>query len=180
MMISFNTWLKILKTESLLSLTLLVITVSLLVAIYCQHKETDITPQKLDSPGPGATIEKGKLMANRHRWECELVKVVDGDTLEAEIHLDFGVKLQAKLRLGGIDTPEIHTAKHNTEEYRKGIAAKEFVEERFKIQGKRFWIESAGKRPGKYGRFIVDVLLPSGDYLGVLLVKAGHAVKKEY
>ena len=119
-------------------------------------------------------------MTNRYRWQCELVKVIDGDTLEVEIHLDFGVKLQAKIRLEGIDTPEIHTAKHNTEEYRKGIAAKLFVEERFKIQGKKFWIETSGQRKGKYGRFVVNVLMPSGDYLDALLLKAGHAVKKEY
>ncbi|GAI39317.1 unnamed protein product, partial [marine sediment metagenome] len=46
--------------------------------------------------------------------------------------------------------------------------------------GKKFWIESSGQRKGKYGRFVVNVLMPTGDYLGDLLVKAGHAVKKEY
>jgi len=119
-------------------------------------------------------------MTNRYRWPCELVRVVDGDTLEAWITLDFGVKLEAKLRLQGVDAPEIHTIKTNTEEYKKGMLAKLFVEERFKIQGKNFWIETDGKRPGKYGRFIVNVLLKSGDYLDALLLKAGHAVKKEY
>lgn len=159
---------------------LILAVIGLVVLVICQDRQTDITPQKLDSSGPEATIKKGEVMTNRYRWQCELVKVIDGDTIEAEIHLDFGVKLQAKLRIGKIDTPEIHTAKHNTEEYRKGIAAKEFVEARFKTQGNKFWIETTGNRKGKYGRFIVDVLLPSGDYLGELLVKAGHAVKKEY
>ncbi len=119
-------------------------------------------------------------MTNRYRWPCELIRVVDGDTLEAWIQLDFGVKLEAKLRLEGIDTPEIHTVKTNTEEYALGLKAKEFVEARFKVQGKKFYIETSGKRPGKYGRFVVNVLMPSGDYLDALLLKAGHAVKKEY
>lgn len=119
-------------------------------------------------------------MTNRYRWSCELIRVVDGDTLEAWIHLDFGVKLEAKLRLEGIDTPEIHTVKTNTEEYKLGLKAKEFVEERFKNCGPRFWIETDGKRPGKYGRFVVNVLLKSGEYLDALLIAAGHAVKKEY
>lgn len=142
--------------------------------------KTDITPQKLDTVSTETKTERGETMTNRYRWPCKLVKVVDGDTLEAEIGLDFGVKLQAKLRLQGIDTPEIHTAKKNSEEYKKGIAAKKFVEERFRICGENFWIETDGKRPGKYGRFIVNVLLKSGEYLGDLLVKAGHAVEKEY
>ena len=179
-MISFNRWLKIQRAGTLLSVILLLIAVDLLIVIYYQHKETDITLQKLDSPGPGATIEKGDLMTNRYRWECELVRVVDGDTLDAWIQLDFGVKLQAKLRLEGINAPETHTVKQNTEEYARGIKAKEFVEERFRLQGKKFYIETAGKRPGKYGRFVVKVLMPSGDYLDALLLKAGHAVKKEY
>ncbi len=119
-------------------------------------------------------------MTNRYRWQCELIRVVDGDTLEAWIELDFGVKLSAKLRLEGIDTPEIHTVKQNTEEYKKGMLAKAFVEERFHVQGSKFYIETSGARPGKYGRFVVNVLMPSGDYLDALLLKAGHAVKKEY
>jgi len=150
------------------------------IAIFTQDKETDIKPEKLDTPESWATTKKGDIMTNRYRWTCELIRVVDGDTLEAWIDLDFGVKLSAKLRLEGIDTPEIHTVKQNTEEYKKGLLAKEFVEARFKVQGNKFYIETSGKRPGKYGRFVVNVLMPSGDYLDALLLKAGHAVKKEY
>lgn len=179
-MINMRTIIRDAKIVIILNALTLLIVIMLLVMTFHPLKETDITPQKLDTDGIQTKTEKGDVMTNRYRWQCRLVKVIDGDTIEAEIHLDFGVKLQAKLRLEGIDTPEIHTAKHNTEEYRKGILAKEFVEERFKLQGDKFWIETAGKRPGKYGRFIVNVLMPSGEYLDALLLKAGHAVKKEY
>jgi len=179
-MISFRDWMTEVRSLAILNALLILSIIGLIIILFCQDTQTDTKPEKLDKVSTETKTEKGEIMTNRYRWQCELVKVVDGDTLEAEIHLDFGVKLQAKLRLEGIDTPEIHTAKHNTEEYRKGILAKEFVEERFKVQGKKFWIESSGKRPGKYGRFIVNVLMPSGEYLGDLLVKAGHAVKKEY
>jgi len=179
-MTGFNAWTRAAKMLIILNGLLFIAAVGLVIVLLYPHKETDITPQKLDSPGPRATIEKGDVMTNRYRWQCELVRVVDGDTLEAWINLDFGVKLSAKLRLQGIDTPEIHTVKQNTEEYAKGIKAKEFVEERFRLQGKKFYIETDGARPGKYGRFVVNVLMPSGDYLDALLLKAGHAVKKEY
>ena len=145
-----------------------------------QHTKTDITPQKLDTVESQPILKGEKPMTNRYRWSCELIRVVDGDTLEAWITLDFGVKLEAKLRLQGIDAPEMHTVKKNTEEYAKGLKAKEFVEERFKNCGPKFYIETAGKRPGKYGRYVVNVLLASGEYLDALLLKAGHAVKKEY
>jgi len=179
-MFSFNAQLRNMKIITVLNMILTLAIMVLILSLTHKTKETDITPQKLDKVSTETKTEKGKLMANRYRWSCELIRVVDGDTLDAWILLDFGVKLQAKLRLEGIDTPEIHTVKTNTEEYKKGLKAKEFVEARFKNCGPKFYIETAGKRPGKYGRYVVNVLLASGEYLDVLLLKAGHAVKKEY
>lgn len=179
-MIRWKAWFRALEIATVISALLSIIILVLVISIYHQHKKTDIILEKLDTPEVRYKLEKGEIMTNRYRWPCELIRVVDGDTLEAWIHLDFGVKLEAKLRLEGIDTPEIHTVKTNTEEYAKGIKAKEFVEERFKNQGNKFYIETSGKRPGKYGRFVVNVLMPSGEYLDQLLLKAGHAVKQEY
>ncbi|MCK4268625.1 MAG: thermonuclease family protein [Actinomycetia bacterium] len=179
-MISYRDWLSMKRQVVRLKVLLTTSIAILFLVTICLFKETDITPQKLDKVSTETKTEKGNIMTNRYRWSCELIRVVDGDTLEAWILLDFGVKLEAKLRLEGIDTPEIHTVKTNTEEYTKGLRAKEFVEARFKNCGPKFWIETDGKRPGKYGRFVVNVLLASGDYLDALLLKAGHAVKKEY
>lgn len=118
-------------------------------------------------------------MTNRYRWKCELDHVVDGDTLTAWVLLDFDIKVKARLRLEGIDTPEIHTADHSTKEYTRGIQAKEFVEEQFRQNGPEFWIETTKDRPGKYGRYIVNVLLKNGHWLDALLLKAGLAVERE-
>lgn len=118
-------------------------------------------------------------MTNRYRWKCELDHVVDGDTLTAWVLLDFDVKLKVRLRLEGIDTPEIHTGDHLTKEYQKGLEAKAFVEEQFKRTGPEFWIESGKERPGKYGRYIVNVLLKDGHWLDALLLKAGLAKQRE-
>lgn len=179
-MISFQTYVKTMKILAALNVLLTLAVFGLVLALPSCLTKTDIKPQKLDKVSTETKTEKGDVMTNRYRWQCELIRVIDGDTLEAWIELDFGVKLSSRLRLEGIDTPEIHTVKQNTEEYKKGMLAKEFVEARFKVQGNKFYIETSGKRPGKYGRFVVNVLMPSGDYLDVLLLKAGHAVKKEY
>ena len=59
-------------------------------------------------------------------YKCKLVKVIDGDTVDVDIDLGFGVWLNdQRVRLYGIDTPESRTSDAKEKIY--GIAAKEFV-----------------------------------------------------
>ena len=59
-------------------------------------------------------------------YRCKLVKVVDGDTVDIDIDLGFGVWLNdQRVRLYGVDTPESRT--RDPEEKVYGKAAKEFV-----------------------------------------------------
>jgi micrococcal nuclease len=43
-----------------------------------------------------------------YEYRARIVRVIDGDTVEAEIDLGFHVSFQAVLRLVGINTPEVH------------------------------------------------------------------------
>jgi micrococcal nuclease len=46
-----------------------------------------------------------------YEYKAELVKVIDGDTIEVDFDLGFGVWLKnQRIRLAGIDTPEIRTS----------------------------------------------------------------------
>ena len=40
-------------------------------------------------------------------YRCEIVKVIDGDTLDVIIDLGFNIKMKERVRLLGIDTPEV-------------------------------------------------------------------------
>ena len=40
-------------------------------------------------------------------YRARVVRVIDGDTVETEVDLGFSVKITRKLRLYGIDTPEM-------------------------------------------------------------------------
>ena len=63
-----------------------------------------------------------------YQYKCKLVKVVDGDTIDVDIDLGFGVWLRKqRIRMYGIDTPESRT--RDLEEKRYGLAAKEFVKQ---------------------------------------------------
>lgn len=57
----------------------------------------------------------------------KIIKVIDGDTVDVEISLGYGVCAKFRFRLAGIDTPEIYGAQASEE----GQAAKAFVERWF-------------------------------------------------
>ena len=62
-----------------------------------------------------------------YRYRCEVVKVIDGDTVDVNIDLGFGVWLKKeRVRLRGIDTPESRT--RDLEEKKYGLLAKLFLQ----------------------------------------------------
>ena len=62
-----------------------------------------------------------------YEYRCKLRKVVDGDTVDVDIDLGFGVWLNdQRIRLYGVDTPESRT--RDPEEKKYGLAAKAYVE----------------------------------------------------
>jgi micrococcal nuclease len=52
-----------------------------------------------------------------YEYKCRVIKVIDGDTVDAEVDLGFRVTMQMRFRLAGIDAPEMGTA--------QGLAAKQ-------------------------------------------------------
>ena len=61
-----------------------------------------------------------------YEYRCKVVKIVDGDTVDVDIDLGFGVWLhKERIRMFGIDTPESRT--RDLEEKKFGLAAKQFL-----------------------------------------------------
>ena len=54
-----------------------------------------------------------------------VLKVVDGDTIDASIDLGFDISLEKRIRLAGIDTPESRTT--NLKEKALGLESKEWL-----------------------------------------------------
>ena len=92
-------------------------------------------------------------------YECELIKVVDGDTIDCWIDLGFKVKWKARVRYMGLDTWESRT--RDLEEKAKGLVAKARNNELLE-QG-IFKLRSFGT--GKYGRVLGEVFV-SPDFVG--------------
>ena len=81
----------------------------------------------------------------------EVVKVVDGDTIDIIIDLGFDLTKKERVRLAGIDTPESRT--RDLEEKKFGLEAKAFLERRLK-DGFGSGLKVKTEKDGKYGRML--------------------------
>ena len=92
-------------------------------------------------------------------YEGELIKVLDGDTIDCYIDLGFDLKVKKRIRYMGIDTWESRT--RNLEEKEKGLLAKARNKELLE-QGV-FKIKSFGT--GKFGRVLGEIFV-SPEFVG--------------
>ena len=79
----------------------------------------------------------------------EVVKVVDGDTIDVIIDLGFNLTKKERIRLAGIDAPESRTTDLNEKKY--GVEAKEFLQRRLNDCVN---LKVKTEKDGKYGRML--------------------------
>ena len=103
-------------------------------------------------------------------YNAEVLRVVDGDTLDARIDLGFDVHVNKRIRLMGIDTWESRT--RDKAEKAKGLAAKARLKELLKEDKNKFKLISHGT--GKFGRVLGDIEISVGNVCDIL-VEEGHA-----
>lgn len=111
---------------------------------------------------------------NLYNYKASCFRVIDGDTLELDISLGMWITLREKVRLYGIDTPETYGVKKDSEEYKRGIIAKDFVENF--VKDKELIIKTYKDKSGKFGRLLASVYV-DGACLNDELLKNGLAVK---
>ena len=115
-----------------------------------------------------------------YEYSCKIDRVVDGDTVDVDIDLGFGVWLQKqRIRLYGVDTPESRT--RDAEEKIFGNLAKNFVKERLPVGSKqKLRTKLDGK--GKFGRILGEFVIYDGKThrettLNQMLIETSNAVK---
>jgi micrococcal nuclease len=110
-----------------------------------------------------------------YEYKATLIRVIDGDTIDLSVDMGFKMKTEQRIRLAGIDTPEIWRRKHTSEEYKKGMKAKKYVEKRLS-ENDNILIIRTSKGTGIYGRYIADILLADSDIsLNEELLQKGYA-----
>jgi len=90
-----------------------------------------------------------------------IAKVVDGDTIDADIDLGFDISLSKRIRLAGIDTPESRTK----DEYEKklGLESKEWLKKHLEGAKDILIKTELPDSTEKYGRIIGHLYINSGE-----------------
>ena len=94
-----------------------------------------------------------------YEYKAEVTRVIDGDTIDANIWLGFDVVLPSqRIRLFGIDTPESRT--RNKEEKIRGLLSKQHMQD---MCPKGHTIRLESKDRGKFGRILGIIYQMSED-----------------
>ena len=90
-----------------------------------------------------------------YEYRCKVVKIIDGDTVDVDIDLGFGVwLLKERIRVFGIDTPESRT--RDLEEKKYGLAAKEYLTGMLDDDG-GIILKTHKDKTGKFGRILGEL-----------------------
>tara|TARA_Y100000114_G_C11732660_1_gene314447 strand:+ start:219 stop:563 length:345 start_codon:yes stop_codon:yes gene_type:complete len=103
-------------------------------------------------------------------YNAKCLRVVDGDTVDAQIDLGFDTHKIIRIRLVGINAPESRT--RDLEEKERGLAAKARVKQILKDNKNEFILHSQGV--GKYGRCLGEIYIGDSN-LNDQLIQEGHA-----
>jgi micrococcal nuclease len=118
-----------------------------------------------------------------YEYKCNVVKIIDGDTVDVDIDLGFGVWLtDERVRIMGIDTPESRT--RDKVEKKFGLAAKARLKD---LLGKSAVLKTQVNKDGedmkgKFGRILGDFTVydhkkDAWRPVTKVLMEEGHAVK---
>ena len=117
-----------------------------------------------------------------YEYRCKILRVVDGDTVDVDIDLGFGVTLtDERVRIMGIDTPESRTRDKVEDLF--GEAAKARLKELMEDGGKLITTEDrkGEDMKGKFGRVLGDFKVERyengpAELVTDILIEEGHAV----
>lgn len=119
-----------------------------------------------------------------YEYRCKVLRVVDGDTVDVDIDLGFGISLNdERVRIMGIDTPESRTRDKVEKVF--GLAAKARLKEMLDNKSGpilKTQINKDGEdMKGKFGRIlgdftVYDARVDAWRMVSQILIDEGHAV----
>lgn len=103
-------------------------------------------------------------LKDNYTRRAKLIRVIDGDTVDLLIDLGWSTSIKERVRLLGLDTPEIRGPERES-----GLEFKEFVEDWFNYHGAydsgEVILESVEYERDKYGRTLGEIYSLGGESL---------------
>lgn len=119
------------------------------------------------------------MTTNLYWYRATVDRVVDGDTVDMIIDLGMNVFVRERLRLYGIDAPEVRGP-----ERPQGLLATEHIKELL-ASYERLEIQTYKDKKGKYGRYLATIYgiregdLPPDD-INAIMINDGHAERADF
>ena len=108
------------------------------------------------------------------RYQATLNRVIDGDTIDVIIDLGFRLSMEARLRLLGIDAPELRGPTREA-----GQAALSWLSKWLSpVDFEEWGLEIETRKSDVFGRYLARVWR-NGVELAPAMVEAGHAVVRQ-
>lgn len=124
-----------------------------------------------DKPEPVKHPAEASFETSLHTYRCDVLRVLDGDTIDVNVDLGFGVFTRQRLRIFGVNSPEKNTD--------AGKDALLFVSDLLYqssdvvIRTMKQSSKSDAEKREKFGRYLVNLVV-DGEPLTDLIIKAGH------
>lgn len=125
---------------------------------------------------PPKQFSQRTMIDKLFHYQAEVIKVIDGDTIDVRVDLGFSVFKEVRLRLARINAPELKGA-----EKQAGLASRRVLSDMLLTDNAqaRVYIKTE-QETDKYGRYIADVYLKDGLCVNERLVELGYAVYATY
>jgi len=109
-----------------------------------------------------------------NEYEAEVVRIVDGDTLELRVDVGFRWSFQENFRFARLDTAEIFRPSCRAERIH-GLEAARWLKD--KVLGETIVINT--KKDGKYGRWLIEFTL-NGENIQDTMYSLGFEKRESY
>jgi micrococcal nuclease len=110
-----------------------------------------------------------------YEYAARVIKVVDGDTVDVDIDLGLDVHRKERLRILGVDAPEVSAPGPEGENARDWLR-------KYLLPGDTVIIRTVKDRKEKYGRYLASIQAAPAAWEGALpidisaeMIKAGYA-----
>lgn len=121
---------------------------------------------------PPIEFQRGSVPFTGGVYRAYGLRVIDGDTIDLIVDVGLNVYTTERVRVAGVNTPELRDPDFLTRE--RALGAMAFTSER--CAGKVFTVRTYKSGNEKFGRYLADIILPDGTSLAAELIAKGLGV----